>query len=114
MIRRWKNKKPFDYSYLYKSAIIENQKIVDEYNLIKKVGIENIGDIENYKVELDENIKRMKEEKKELPADSDERKELQAKIKEYNFNINVTNRILERIEKINTEDALIIHSERKI
>ena len=95
--RVWKNKKPFVNSFLYKQAVIDNQKMIEEYLLIKRAEIHSLDDVEEYSRKLKADLKTLYNQKQEYPIGSEKRNDLEKKIKEYNFNKRVMARVYEKL-----------------
>ena len=100
LAKRWKNGKPFPHSYLYKTAVIENQKMMEEYQLLKKAGFRTREEILQYKNELEHELKDLYKVQKDAEPQSERCKQIEQKIKTYQFNKRTAARLAERVEKI--------------
>ena len=97
--RRWRNKQTFPGSYVYKKAIIEYEKLEDEWRLFRRANFQSVDDMEEYRKKLDEELKACYRNKRNLPQGSEERDAVDKQIKEYYHNKRVLARIEKRIDE---------------
>ena len=98
--RRWKNGKPFPGSYQYKQAIIQNQKMMEEYQLLKKAGLKSEDDMEAYENMLEEVLRKLYVERKQADPESEEFKLLEQQIKTCRFQKRVIGRLEKRVHSL--------------
>lgn len=101
--RRWKNKQPFPGSYVYKKAIIEYEKLEDEWRLFRKANFQSVDDMKEYRKQIEEELKDCYRKKKKLPQGSEEASAVDKQIKEYYHNRKVLDRIEKRIDNLYPE-----------
>ena len=97
--RRWRNKQTFPGSYVYKKAIIEYEKLEDEWRLFRRANFQSVDYMEEYRKKLDEELKACYRNKRNLPQGSEERDAVDKQIKEYYHNKRVLARIEKRIDE---------------
>lgn len=102
--RRWKNARPFPGSYVYKKAIIEYEKLEEEWKLFRSANFRSYSDVEIYQHNLEENIQSLKKQRKSAEAGSYRREELDSQIKECSHSMRVLKRLINKIEAQTGED----------
>ena len=84
---------------VYKKAIIEYEKLEDEWRLFRRANFQSVDDMEEYRKKLDEELKACYRNKRNLPQGSEERDAVDKQIKEYYHNKRVLARIEKRIDE---------------
>lgn len=97
--KNW-NGKPFPHSYQYKQAIIQNQKMMEEYQLLKKAGLKSKDDIEAYESMLEKELRQLYVERKQVEPGSKAFKILEQQIKTCCFHKKVIDRLERRVNSL--------------
>ncbi len=102
--RRWKNGSPFPGSSQYKRAVIEAEKVLEEYNLLKKMSFKTKGEIKGFLEGKDLELKECYQGRKRC-QDPMEREALERRIREKNKQRRIARRILRQVESFELEES---------
>lgn len=102
--KRWKNGSPFPGSSQYKRAVIEAEKVLEEYNLLKKMDFKTKGEIKGFLEGKDLELKECYQGRKHC-QDPIKREALEQRIREKNKQRRIARRILRQVESFELEES---------